>query len=392
MSKILGYHHSFTVTTVTPVSITDGSLLSPLSDFFVRDGQVHYIDQGAVEAALLEQPHLVEAYTQGILSAVDNNRSTFEIADFLDRMVADGSYARLVVPAHGMDASQRVQIMGLVKNGGREPFIPGTTLKGAIKGALLHHWLTKRPDGQQALKSITYALDRNRPVKKDVLKPIQKALDTFFGNIAEKKAMDFHHIQVGDTALYAPSQMAVYYTHRLHLLGNTKNTIPQCKECLRPDGQTQFDLTIRPQIKQSALTFLNQADGVQQLLKRLNTIAYNYCMLELDELEKGMETSANDDLLQHYETLADAIDKAPSDTAYLRIGSGKTYFNHAIGWAVYEQSVTLFERLVRLLKLGKRDQDIFPITRSVVANTHEPLGWVRLTLSKTKTNQHDTLI
>lgn len=393
--NILGHHHQFTLTTLTPVAVTDGGTLSALSDFFVRDGRVHYIDQQAVEAALVEQPHLVEAYTQGILSAIDNNRSTFRVADFLDRMVTDRSYSWLDVPAYGMNANQRVQIMSMVKNGGREPFIPGTTLKGALKGVLLHHWLTKDKDGKRQMKSIVHALERvdynQYQQAKEVTKQIQTAIDRLFGNIRTNKgkAMDFQYFQVEDTQLCSPKQMAVYHTHRLHLLGKTNSTIPQCKECLIPQTSTPFGLTIRPQFQQSALKFLNQADGGQQLLQQLNTAAYNYCMLELDELEKGVDTPAHEALMQYYETLADTIEHAPKDTAYLRLGSGKTYFNHAVGWAIYEQSIPLFKRLVRLLKLGKRDQDLFPITRSVVTTTNEPLGWVQLTLSTTQTHQYE---
>jgi CRISPR-associated protein Csm5 len=128
------------LTTLSPLAIGKGDKLSPYSDFVEHDNRLHLIDTNRVEAALADRPDLLDAYVAGITAGIDNNRSHFELEKFLtNRLRLDlPAVSRRIYPlGHGAAGGVKQELYTILKTPNGQPYVPGSSLKGAIKTALL---------------------------------------------------------------------------------------------------------------------------------------------------------------------------------------------------------------------------------------------------------------
>jgi CRISPR-associated protein Csm5 len=137
--------HRFTAIPITPIHVGDGSLLAP-EDYLLEDGAVARFvpervvaDMGPAERrrflATLDAGRLGEA--QAILRrAVDPPRHVIE-------RIGLGAGARAKLAAVFENPLQRGEVRPFVRTGGR-PYLPGSSVKGALRTALLEHFATRR--------------------------------------------------------------------------------------------------------------------------------------------------------------------------------------------------------------------------------------------------------
>ncbi|NTW63608.1 MAG: type III-A CRISPR-associated RAMP protein Csm5, partial [Chlorobiaceae bacterium] len=146
--------HKVRLTTLSPLFIGAGEehTLSPYSDYVQRGDSLIYIDTDKLQEAMQGNKALVDAFVNGIRQ-FDNNRSTFELETFitetLGRKVDD--FAARQVRIEG--DINKAHLRRFVATAGK-PFIPGSSLKGAIRTATLVDWLLNRKDGEPELGRI----------------------------------------------------------------------------------------------------------------------------------------------------------------------------------------------------------------------------------------------
>jgi len=81
-------------------------------------------------------------------------------------------------------------------------------------------------------------------------------------------------------------------------------------------------------------------------------------------------------------------EKSDKPEFYIRVGSGKSYFNNTMAMAIYESNKEAFKALRELYELGKapnkhfRLKEPFPVTRTIISDLKLPLplGWVKFSL------------
>ncbi|MFO1038429.1 MAG: type III-A CRISPR-associated RAMP protein Csm5 [Geminicoccaceae bacterium] len=145
--------HRFTAIPLTPIHIGDGTLLAP-EDYLLEDDKVARFVPARVLADMgpglrrrflqaLEAGQLDEA--QGVLrEAVDPERHVVE------RIGLSGA-ARQRLNNVFRHPLQRGEVRPFVRTGGR-PYLPGSSLKGALRTALLNHFAQARqPEVDRAL-------------------------------------------------------------------------------------------------------------------------------------------------------------------------------------------------------------------------------------------------
>ncbi|MEK0085286.1 type III-A CRISPR-associated RAMP protein Csm5 [Benzoatithermus flavus] len=137
--------HRFTAIPLTPIHVGDGSLLAP-EDYLLDKGDVaRFVPERVVAdmrpaerqrfLAALDAGRLGEA--QAILRrAVDPDRHVVE-------RIALAGRAREKLAAVFENPLQRGEIRPFVRTAGR-PYLPGSSLKGALRTALLDHFATRR--------------------------------------------------------------------------------------------------------------------------------------------------------------------------------------------------------------------------------------------------------
>lgn len=354
------------LTTITPVCIGTGQKLSPYADYIIDEDskKIFYIDQALVKRKIAEKLNLIDEYVHGVSTGMDNNRSRFNLYQFLkDKLNID------VYTQHQLqldcEAQGNKELCTIIKNAGIYPYIPGSSIKGAIKTALLYDWIINSKDGRSWLQRFVSALLQNRD---------DKEMWTKLENELEQALSLFERLHVTDSTQLNDDDMIVIETKRIHI-GTGELTIPQVWEAILEEKQIEFHLGI-------PYTNLSLVD----LIECINRFSQDNNQKELMLLNK-FGTVFKDkypedytDLVTFYEQINYDIQQSQNKTAYLRIGSGKGYYFNSIAVAVanYKEGKYFSAFLIKYGKGYKfKNPHKFPVTRPIDMSSFKPLGWVK---------------
>ena len=130
------------ITSITPVCIGDGQKLSPFSDYKLKVDKLIYLNQETIQQILKTRPNLIEDFVKGIITGMDNTGSKFDIESFFyNRAKVDLASITLKTIDSTAVPKGNKNLYTIIKNAGVHPYIPGSSLKGAVKTALLYNWL-----------------------------------------------------------------------------------------------------------------------------------------------------------------------------------------------------------------------------------------------------------
>lgn len=342
--------------TISPVAIGDGGTISNISDYYLDNSKLYYINHEKVKRFFKQKPELIENFVDLTLRSQDNQRNKIDFKnDVIINLMKSNpdDYIQYSVPAHGLRHGSKQQIKTIIKTAGK-PFIPGSSIKGAIKTAFLYDWLIENNKGNEFIDMLCNDINNNRINRWDIEKIITNQLK------------EYQKIRVSDSHSIPPIFMAVYQTHRFHLTNSEKKEmIPIATEAIVPGVELDFDL--QNQIAEydiddlfNIITIFNQS-----------VLWYEWNLIEKNRIiKKGIEN--------HYNIIEKIIQDNP-DKMYLRIGSGKSNFNNSIGLAIYNKDQKAFHKYRKIMRIGEEDSKIFPLTRAITKNSNKQLGWVEIT-------------
>lgn len=414
--------HRLEMETLSPVLVAAGpeSRLSPYTDFVQDGSDLLYLDGNKLEQALGAQPSgVIDEFVRGVQSGMNNNRSEFDLHTFIrNRLgVHPAVLARRRVPAQG--PVYRNHVRRHVANGG-QPYIPGSTLKGAIRAAILYRWLDETPAGkgrvEHLVKTTRSLWERHRGrleeaealfregrgregerlaffVERDTREAFVPSAeqDLFGAPLGDRtRGTEMRFLRISDSDPLPARCIRVAQIARFKL-ADASMVSPQWSEVIPRGERTGFSVSVEPRFTRPGLEFLNDPSP-EPLLRCLHAFAADNLRWELDTLDELPELDALNDV---YDAVVD-IDEYPShdQNANLRIGAGKTYFDNSLGLALRKMDPEAFEWFRRLLGLGRNPREKlfsgkrFPSTRSYVMERvdrvpipREPMGWVRVTLA-----------
>ena len=386
------------ITAITPVCIGDGQKLSPFSDYKLKDGKLIYLNQETIRQVLKTRPNLIEDFVKGIISGMDNTGSKFDIERFFY------NYAKIDLASITLKTIDSTAVpkgnknlYTIIKNAGVHPYIPGSSLKGAIKTALLYIWLQDK--NNHWCKDYLKLYDKNSTgnlskKEEDNLPDGKKALEEELNN-----KLNSFEFAVSDSDLFPEDSIKAIDTKRLQLKEG-KFTIPQTWEAIKENSSATLSIS---SIKMGKDELLNWT----QIYKVINLFSQNSNDIEWEIFDNccGENNKFDDDiynsLFSFYNSIEKNINNADATTCYLRLGSGKGYYFNSIGLALYNADETedkkLFVNFLRNNGFGKifnktnkqweefdLQSDEFPLTRVLDFKTSNPLGWVKLELLKEK--------
>jgi len=368
--------------TITPISVGTGEIWSPVTDFFVKDQQIYRINAAKFQN-LLKNKNKIETFAQYVSQSVNESRTGTEadlrlfIENELETPPLNLTGTVLPYPNPGSGKEQVAccyQVTG-------QPVIPGSTLKGAVKTALFYYWLKHSEDGNKALDTIiNHLLPKyqtewfNNQYPKEIEQKFPDALD-------EKGKHLFAGLSMSDTDPFPTQSLVVYKTERVHLNNPKYSRVPQVKMCINKGYSSMLtykSVRWRPD---------------KYFTQQMNTFAYNAIVTEqeiLYEHSTGVSREINQKLNTFYDMVTQEIDRIEESgelTFFLRIGSGKSFFNNTMAMILYETDIEAFKSFCKMYKLGKapkereyKPKEPFPVTRSVISDIYEPMGWVKISI------------
>lgn len=383
--------------TISPVSILDGETIAPIGDFYLKNSKIHYINHRKVNQFLHDKPELIELYSNKIKHLINLHPNRQAAVDY-EKDVIRGvfreepkNFISHVLDAKGLHKDSKIQIKTIIKTAGK-PYIPGSSIKGAIKTALLYDYLTEKIAGKQLIDDTINKLNYLKTRNKDACKRFSDDLEDKISEILmkfskirithsnltkltkDKQIQCVSFMKISDTNPTNLNNTSVYKSFRLHLTkDNGKNNIPIVTEAINPNVEFEIDVNLSKNNDYNiSLTDLFDLVSI-----------FNQEVLDYEETllkDSKIEGKLKEELLAYYDDMHIVIGNN-EDKMYLRLGSGKSNFNQSIGLAIFNKDKDAFQEYREIYKLGEKNGEMvktFPITRSVLNYNNTQLGWVEI--------------
>ncbi|MFA5555365.1 MAG: type III-A CRISPR-associated RAMP protein Csm5 [Phycisphaerae bacterium] len=347
-------------TVVTPISIGDGSQYSPYKDYFIYKGRVYYVDEQKIGELLAKDHQLMTEYVEGVAN-MEGNRSRFDLKDFIqNRLQMDAEFLnRKELDFYG-NALSKLPINGFVKNPNGYPYIPGSSIKGAIKTALIYTDLEKASAGEKWKEDFFRTLSRidfNRSVNERFLQGrLKKQLDELefmLKRKAEEKSKS------GFIERLAISDSSIIDKNQLQIIDLKRTQIPVRQEALKVNTNFYF-------------TFSSPNEEWESFGEKLNRFAFN----NLSDYE--------DNRKEVFSQVDNAFNNNHGEV-FLPLGFGKGIYLNSIlmslkDYAYDNESIRLFENYLKVLSPRTKNMNIysFPNTFFKTYQDNLPLGWIKL--------------
>ncbi|MGC9523581.1 MAG: type III-A CRISPR-associated RAMP protein Csm5 [Anaerolineae bacterium] len=358
------------VTLLTPLHIGSGETLLHRYDYAIHDRRTWRLDGDAIlDAQNLDDPALVAR-----LAATPP-------ADLLDRSrdyVPDNGLFRYVINGTPRSRAEGAQLIEQIKNACDRPYLPGTSLKGALRTALLWEAWERRglqPAMNQLNRSGRFAAQR---YERDLLgrNPNQDLLRA---------------LHVSDSASVGADALMVANAQVIHQSGDLASPIEM--EALKPDTVLELTLKVDDALF-SAWAERAHLRG-RTLLEHLPQVVQRHTAQRVEtEMAWFKEVRSARAIYDFYRQLPTS--GLPDHLCLLQVGWGTGWDDKTFGSRL-RADPRFMEDVISRYKLARRPRergDPFPKSRRVLVGVHQThdgrrlerpqstVGWVLLELSK----------
>jgi CRISPR-associated protein Csm5 len=350
--------------THTPVAIGAGNSLSRLTDFIVRESSgkgktVQVLDEERFQGFLEKNNQAFKVYEQVIFQGSSQDKNT-TLHDLEKHIGGIDGFEKYSIEAD-RKVTGRYDIQAVIKNAGQHPYLPGSSIKGGIKTALLHQYLTNTRQGEKVLREISSKINFKEELKKKV-KEAEKVI-TASSKSFTKLSNDGSKLGVSDSDLLSTDDLKIRRLERYNL-NNGKTVTPQEWESVNPEVETSIALKAGSQ----------SVDDILSAIQVYSLDATDQQIRLLEKLGNGNNSGIHEALLNFF---TDIHEQLQQGRVFMRIGFGKGFFFNSIGPAF--QNVYGHDGLRTLLRLNKvQNAEQFPITQVIDSTNNLPLGWVEI--------------
>ncbi len=408
-------HFTLQMRPITPVAVGAGEMLNAGIDYWVAPEGVRIL-KSRVFSAAIESQNLADDFGQ----FVANSNLDVQVGEFLKAHAMDVDQFSYLIPNFGLNITERRQMSRVMHSGGR-PYLPGSTLKGAIRTALLFYWLEKYTLGWQEREKMVNKLLDLKPKADEFLREGSKMSSRFaqdllsaifdesilFGPIKDNRP-DSQHFLVGDSEPGNMSALAAYLYDRIWLepeteeIGDEGDAPTTAMEAIRHDVQNvQFParLSLRyPDITRNKFLAdtMKKPETITEVLNHFTYANIDEEYLFFEGADK-MDAAERRQIMDFYDELGKRMEANP-EKSYVRIGKGKTFYNNTLGLLMIRYAADLdAEGKKEQAKKVKQawgiwralaaripyDQTFWPNTRTVVRlkdRTVLPAGWMEVNI------------
>lgn len=339
--------YDVTVMTLTPVHIGSGRELWHEYDYVIRNRRTWRINEDALlDAQDVEDPRLAEQLAQS------RPAELLKPGDFRE----DSPFFRYVLLGQPRSTGEGAQLREQLKDAFDRPYLPGSTLKGALRTALgWYAW------GQRKLEPEGRLLNRDRRFAARQYEAI------LFGKDPNHDLL--RALQVSDSEPLDVDRLMVANARVINRRGELKAPIEM--EAIRPDSAFRLTIKIDRQLfsewAQRQKLHLSGGELLEQLPRVVGTYVRQHCRREAAWFN-GVRDGTR--IAQFYQQLA-------------RAKTGDRQFLIALGWGTGWENKTFGSRLAdnpafmqRILRRGRRQNNAgegiaFPASRRVFVGVTE---------------------
>lgn len=342
--------------TLSPVHIGDGNKMFSNSDYVYDDKKIYYIDKEKLNNELYKNLVLEEAdkLIEEHIKLIKNlNGKNHTLKKFIGEKELD--FKDYILEEVNCDEEISEEINCFIKTNNR-CYIPGSSLKGSIRTAILYKVIK---DNEEYKKALKYFLDENSNInlkedksrKKDKLKAairsyderqliindkpnidkVSQKLETYiFGDILEDL---LKNVQVADSNLKDEIDIKVLKTY-IYNFSKREKQVPIVYETVGANQsfRTRLKLVDSFNNEEGLLKKYICNDLSQGLFRTINEYSLDFVKNEIKFLESN-KSEGIEHILSFYKKLEKKIEEysKTNKNAIIRLGKGKSYYNSSIG-------------------------------------------------------------
>ncbi len=290
---------------LSPLYIGSGDTYSQL-DYISTEGKIHILDFNKILSSIPEE--VIDDLTNDITENFHNNRWQGNVEEFLNKY--NINWRDFIEKSYTLIGEiKKNEINQFIKTGDFI-YIPGSSIKGAIRTSILYYILENHPREKAKISQeiLSYFNHReiNKLIQSDGKTDLMRALVVSDQKLQSDKA----NIKIGETAVY-------------HLKDKT-STIPIFNEIL--DKGFQSEGTIK--INQKLIDFGNLIVGNfdlswQNLIEAINSFSEKIINYELEVFTK-QDDSNLEGIITYYKELQNQLNSLNENECILRLGQGSS--------------------------------------------------------------------
>ena len=393
---------------LTPLVIGSGDApLSPYSDYFIQNGQCHYIDEKRLTELLAKDPALMDTFIERVKTTNEDNLPVLDLKDFIrhQMQIDPSTLVYKSVPAKGLDEHDRLPVRQIEKTAGRL-YIPGSSMKGAVKTAILYDWMANQPAtivGNWAdqigtcfstISDLLAAWCKEKELEspdRDVLKKLEERmkpeidkLKRWFKVKIEEKTFGTEYFRIFNMLRFADSPATmqdedtqVIKTSRFNLFRESA-AIPIATEAIRPGYTTTMQVSLDKQFAHTNMPELRKGmHAIWSMLRQFtnDNIATESTLIN-DTVLHDFQPNLYNRLFDTYDTKY--MEDKNSNSLLMRLGSGKNVIWNTVFAVLQEKYPEQFHQFRSLFRIGHRFNNEFPASMVVTDPGLEQLGWIKL--------------
>lgn len=282
-------HYKMKLKTLAPLYIGSGKEVTKKQYIFANN-KIYVVDVPKFLKFIADK-NLTDKY----MTFLQNDDPRIKLKDFLEKYCI-GNYdditAYVLKGVENIDDKRSLKNVSLcVKNAYNEPYIPGSSIKGMLRTVILWNMICDTPENNRKLQGIKKDAKHEaktsdgRSIKRN-LGRISDILEKNYltKNIEEKDVSIMRGLIVGDSKPVSLDNIVLCQKIDVSPNGKEK-TINTMRECIRPNVDIEFDLTI----DSSVLGF-----DIETLLKYIENYSNNYYKLmmypfkNVEEIDNSM--------------------------------------------------------------------------------------------------------
>lgn len=260
--------------------------------------------------------------------------------------------------------SENIKIVDISSKGKNKPYIPGSSIKGAISNSITYNFMD--------INSFKKSANQNTRNLKS-----QKRSLTNHLKIDELNEM-MKYIQISDSTPIDNSQ--IYKTRSIGTGRNTTSfleTIPQSNKILKKNNFLEIDINNFNNIDEDTsqnmfFAALNKNNYLETIFKSI----YNFSK---DIIKHELIFSEENNLLNMKKFYLNIEKSNEKNSPCMNLGHGSGFLSMGILLKLKKDDEDTFDRIRRSFNLGKKYEYDFPKTRRLTYKEDIPLGWIKLT-------------
>lgn len=375
---------------LSPVHIGSGQELQKGIDYDTKDNSVFFIDQDKLFNALIEKNELglVENFFEACLTT-----NFFNLTNSLGLNPNDFVYMN-----RSYNGQMRESIKEFARDGNGNYYIPGSSIKGAIKSIyfekLLQGWTEKK-----LMNNIVPPLpDPPKNARIDRTKAASNLIKVFATHSPAANYDLFRALQFNDFYI-EESKIGIIENIVLSLQKDNTLVVKEDKKSYAQAVYPGREILIDKLFKLDTLLF--KAGKMQKTLKFeaglliedefrkiVNEYAKKTIKSEIEFFNKYPNKNYKDQIIKFYEGLLEKLENNKNIIIFrMSAGSGWKFMTGNI--TLKDDRANLHSSIKKTFNLGKKDCNIFPKTRRLAIcadGAVYPLGWVEIDYSADKLN------